>query len=326
MAFSFGFYNAIESNGVYDREYDAVQMSELFDGLINDGVYATIGQTFAVRWVSGLEISVGTGRAWFNHTWNYNDSLITFTLDGGDPLYDRIDSVVIDINAAEAVRTNQIMIIKGTPASKPVAPTLINDTAAKHYQHLLANILIPYGATAISQGRITNKVGVDSTCKFVVSPVVDSLRIDNIVASWEAKYEEWFADLISTIGYEPADNFVNLYNRITEVENNVNTTLADYTNNTLTPTINNITATSVNKTILTTGWSGNTYTITGITGATSTSYNLIMPQANITDAARKAWLGMSLFVTGQGNGTITIKNLGVAPTTAVPITIVVRKQ
>ena len=37
MAFSYGFYNAVD----HDRRYDAVQMSQIFDGIISDVVYAT---------------------------------------------------------------------------------------------------------------------------------------------------------------------------------------------------------------------------------------------------------------------------------------------
>ena len=45
MSVSSGFFNSL--NG--DRKYNAAQMSAIFDGLIIDGVFASIGTAFAVK-------------------------------------------------------------------------------------------------------------------------------------------------------------------------------------------------------------------------------------------------------------------------------------
>ena len=45
MSVSSGFFNSL--NG--DRKYNAAQMSAIFDGLIIDGVFASIGTAFAPR-------------------------------------------------------------------------------------------------------------------------------------------------------------------------------------------------------------------------------------------------------------------------------------
>lgn len=45
MSVTYGFYNSL--NG--DRKYNAEQVSSLFDGLIIDGVFASIGTAFAVK-------------------------------------------------------------------------------------------------------------------------------------------------------------------------------------------------------------------------------------------------------------------------------------
>ena len=44
MAFTCGFFNS--ENG--DRKYNAEQMSAIFDGIIADGVFTTIGDHMAV--------------------------------------------------------------------------------------------------------------------------------------------------------------------------------------------------------------------------------------------------------------------------------------
>ena len=70
MAFTCGFFNS--QNG--DRKYNAEQMASIFDGLIKDGVYDTVGDIFAVTPGTGMQVRVGSGRAWFAHTWNNNDA------------------------------------------------------------------------------------------------------------------------------------------------------------------------------------------------------------------------------------------------------------
>ena len=64
MAFTCGFFNS--ENG--DRKYNAEQMSAIFDGIIADGVFTTIGDHMAVSAGTGMQVLVGTGKAWFDHT------------------------------------------------------------------------------------------------------------------------------------------------------------------------------------------------------------------------------------------------------------------
>ena len=43
MAITYGFFNAIkQSDGTYDRMYNADQMSTYFEGLISDGIYESV--------------------------------------------------------------------------------------------------------------------------------------------------------------------------------------------------------------------------------------------------------------------------------------------
>ena len=45
MAVTYGFYDSTGG----DRKYNALQMGSIFDGIIQDGVYANIGNAFQVR-------------------------------------------------------------------------------------------------------------------------------------------------------------------------------------------------------------------------------------------------------------------------------------
>lgn len=183
MAVTSGFFNAI--NG--DRKYDALQMAELFDGLINDGVYETLYNKFKVSPNNGFIIQVDTGRGWFAHTWIKNDSLHLLQIEDPDVLNNRIDAVVIEVNHSDAVRADNIKIVKGTPSASPARPTLSKGTN-DIWQYPLAYISVKTNATSITTSDITNMVGT-SSCPFVTG-VVSVMDIDMFVEQWQSQWND----------------------------------------------------------------------------------------------------------------------------------------
>lgn len=189
MSVTSGFFNSLN----HDRRYNAQQFSALFDGIINDGVFANIGVAFAIKADTGVTITIGKGKAWFNSAWVYNDSLLPKTLEGSEVVLDRIDAVVIEVDHSEAVRLGDIKIVKGTPSSSPQRPAMAN-TANKH-QHPLAYIYRKAGSTVITQADITNMVGT-SSCPYITG-ILQVQNIDNIVAQWEGQWNQWYAEKVS---------------------------------------------------------------------------------------------------------------------------------
>lgn len=180
MALTSGFFDSL--NG--DRKYNAEQLSAIFDGIINDGIFASIGDNFVVKAVGGNNITVGTGRAWFNSTWIYNDALLPLTLTDSDVLLDRYDCVAIEVNHNTSVRNASIKIIKGAASNTPSYPKLTNSELV--HQYPLAYIYRTAGSTSITQVKIVNRVGTTS-CPFVTG-ILTVLSIDSIVAQWEAEW------------------------------------------------------------------------------------------------------------------------------------------
>lgn len=189
MAFTYGFYNSL--NG--DRKYDAVQMSQIFDGLIKDGVFMSVGSALMVKSSEGMNITVGIGRAWFNHTWNYNDSILPLTVEPAELILDRIDTVVLEVNSSEDARTNSIKIIKGVPSSAPVHTELIRSENVNQYP--LADILVKKEITTLTQAEITNRVGT-SDCPFVTG-ILEGMNIDNLVSKWETQWTNWMEEMVT---------------------------------------------------------------------------------------------------------------------------------
>lgn len=203
MSFTYGFYDSIN----HDRTYNARQMSEIFDGIINDGVFESIGSKFMVSAVSGMQIKVGSGRAWFNHTWTNNDSDMPLTLDAAEPLYKRIDAIVLEVNENQDARENSIKIIKGTPATYPVKPALID--AEGIHQHPLAWITIKGGATSIAQADIENAVGTRAVP--YVTAILEVTDVEQLLAQWDDDFHTWFQGIKSELD---GDIVTNLINRI----------------------------------------------------------------------------------------------------------------
>lgn len=185
MTLTYGFYNSINN----DRKYNASQMSSLFDGIINDGVFMSIGDAFIVSAASDMNVTVGSGRAWFNHTWSNNDAEILLTVEQSELVLDRIDTVVIEINSTEEIRANIIKIIKGTPSSEPI-PTELAATETIN-QHPLCYIYVASGVTEIVAANITNTVGT-ALCPFVTG-ILETMEIDALLAQWNGEFHDWFS-------------------------------------------------------------------------------------------------------------------------------------
>ena len=184
MAFSFGFYNSFN----HDRKYNAIQMSMIFDGIISDGIYATIGEAMVVKATSEDNVVVvGPGRGWFDHTWNYNDADLPVNAPISDVLLKRIDALVIDINSNENHRENKIMWVQGKPSSKPVRPTMIN-TLERH-QYPLCYVERKPNVEKILQADITNMVG-SSECPFVTG-ILQTIDIDQLLLQWKDQWAQF---------------------------------------------------------------------------------------------------------------------------------------
>ena len=187
MALTSGFFNSKN----HDRLYDATQISTLFEGLINDGVYQSVGNIFKVSASNGMNVTVDTGRAWFNNTWTRNDALIVLTVPTAEQVLKRIDAVVIEVNSLDTVRNNSIKIVKGTPASNPTKPSLTKNDDV--HQYPLAYITVDPNVTVITQQKIQNAVGT-SACPFVTG-IIDTLDIDELIAQWSSEFNVLFAEL-----------------------------------------------------------------------------------------------------------------------------------
>lgn len=209
MALTYGFFNSVN----HDRIYDARQMSKIFNGIINDGVFQNIGDLFAVTPHEGMDIFVGTGRAWFNGTWTNNDTNYSLTVTQSNPLYPRIDAVVLEVNESTESRQNSLKMVDGTAASEPEKPTLVNTEFI--HQYPLAYITVPANASGIAAVDIENVVGLsEEGCPFVTG-ILQVNSVDSLYSQWDAAFQTWFDHMKDQLDSDAAGHLQNEIDEIT---------------------------------------------------------------------------------------------------------------
>ena len=197
MSLTSGFFDSFNE----DRKYNSLQFSSIFDGIISDGIYATYGDHFLVSPVSGMNIKVGTGRAWLDHTWTLNDADYPLTVEDAEVVLKRIDTVIIEVDRTNSGRINRLRILKGTPASTPVAPQLTKTESLKQYP--LADILVKPNVTEITTADITNRIGTSALPW--VTGIIDHVSAEELVQQWRIEFDtllDTLQAMISQVGQQ----------------------------------------------------------------------------------------------------------------------------
>lgn len=335
MSLTFGFYNSL--NG--DRKYDTVQISSIFDGIIVDGVFASIGTAFVVKAAGGNTVNVGTGRAWFDHTWTLNDAVLPMEASESELLLDRIDAVVLEIDATETVRANSIKFIQGTPASSPVRPTLTNEGLV--HQHPLCYIYRTAGSTEITQADITNMIGSEETP--FVTGILQTISLNELLGQWEAELDQFVdkesaevdefieqmkADLTAEQQYvdewiasEQAD--------FTDWFNNVKAQLSEDAVGNLQVQIDDVKSSIENihqlktVTLLASGWTSGSPATQSVTIEGVTANSKIDLQPDSTVLSQMLNDGVTVLYITNDNGTLTACTMGAYPTVDLTIQVTV---
>lgn len=224
MAITSGFFDSI--NG--DRTYNAEQMSNYFDGLVSNGIYESIGDRFVVQAGSGMNVTVGTGRALIQSRWIKNDAAVTLTLDAADLQLNRIDAIILQLDLTESGREINIVVKKGTPAVNPIKPNIVQSSDI--YELCLAYINIGKNTASIVQNNITD-MRASSLCGWVTG-LITQVNTADLFLQWQTAYENYYAQ--STAAFDAYIQskqaaFDDWFSTLTK-ELKVDTTLVKYQN------------------------------------------------------------------------------------------------
>lgn len=194
MAIESYFFNAVESGGVYDRIYNAQDMTDYLNLLVGNGVFPTPSTQLQVRASSGMNVIVGAGSGWINGHKMVNTVDMPLSISASDVLLDRIDAVIFYVDWT--ARTMGIDVLTGTPASSPVAPTMTRTDS--RYEMCLAQITVAKQTTAITASMITDTRGNSNLCGYVAG-LIQQLDTTGLFQQFEAGFNDWFDQVKDTL-------------------------------------------------------------------------------------------------------------------------------
>lgn len=151
-----------------EYSYNAQDVMKYYAGR-NSGVFET-GDNLKVSANGGLELRVNTGMGWLAKDYVasvafWNESVEYLMVDAGHDTYNRIDLVVVSWNFIQQEQNPKLIIRKGTPASSPAIPALVNNSST--IEIALARINVAKGAITLSDSNIVDLRGNDTYCPMV---------------------------------------------------------------------------------------------------------------------------------------------------------------
>lgn len=179
-----GFFNSIDG----DRKYNADDFADYFEGILTDGIYASVGTCFQCFISTDNTILVGTGRAKLLNRYIRNTTDFEVQLDAADAQYDRIDTICLKVDKANSgERAGSIVAIKGTPSASPKYPKIPENTEDVAYLRI-ASFRVAKNDASISQ--YARHVGETGT------PYVQIDKSIHVEAQYKA-FEEAYAKMIT---------------------------------------------------------------------------------------------------------------------------------
>lgn len=181
MAEHYSFFDPVEVNGVYDREYNAQEFTDYFGALITTGVMKGAFNMLAVTANgSNMVTSINTGIAFVEAKRYFNDAPLPFPHDTETIGLSRIDRIVVRMDQNVESRYVKAFIKKGTASANPAPPTLTQNNTV--YEISLAQIRIVGGQTFIATNAVTDERGTDIICPWVGSNILPSFD-DNALST-----------------------------------------------------------------------------------------------------------------------------------------------
>ena len=213
MAYRSGFFNAKQNtDGSYDRTYDANDISNYLGGLISDGVVQSSADALQVSVEqASMQVQIRPGRAFLNNRWFTADSVITLPLTRAHGTLSRITAVALHFD--EVNREVIPVCVDGTLASSPVAPQLDDKYL------LLALVAVPANPSNLSQITVTD------SRKFVHALVNYDFDQSVLQREYIKAFNAWFEGVKNQLGTDAAGNLQNQINALKPKVDTINNAL-----------------------------------------------------------------------------------------------------
>jgi hypothetical protein len=138
------------------RIYNADEHAGFFREFMSTGVFRKTGTPLLVSANNAnMSVTISAGAALILGYLYKNTSALTLPIDSSEATMDRIDTVVLRLDKSESAKNITARVVKGTPASSPVAPALTESTYV--HEIPLANILVTKGKSFIDNTQLTDR-------------------------------------------------------------------------------------------------------------------------------------------------------------------------
>lgn len=184
-----GFFNALKVNGEYDRKYNANDYTDNLAVVIGNGVLRGVADDLRVT-ASGLSVTVGTGRAWINGHYYYNDTALPFAAVTAPAGGTRWDRVVLRLNSEVGTRSVKLHYVQGEAGNAPQKPAPVRDGDV--YDLVLADVFVGTNATSV---QVTDTRGDAGLCGWVYSTRGNEAFFQTL----DNSFGEWFAEKKDTL-------------------------------------------------------------------------------------------------------------------------------
>lgn len=186
-----GFFNAIkESDGNYDRTYDASDFASYFSNFVSDGVFISPADQLKVSAKTGLTVTVKKGKAFVEGYWFelVEDCDITLPVNSGTQA--RTDIICVRLNKQN--RVVELVTKSGVTSTLPTASGTVHEL-------VLAEIVIGVSVTTLTVGNITDRRPDKNYCGFVGALVTD-IDTTNLYNQFTNQFNTWFEELKKQFG------------------------------------------------------------------------------------------------------------------------------
>lgn len=209
MAWTSGFFNSINN----DRQYTADQISGMFEGLITNGVFASLGNKMVVQPNSGMTIQINTGRGFFNGRWAKNDAPHLLTLAAADVTLNRYCAVCVRVDTNTSARTAEPYLKYSEFATNPVKPAMERSELVQEF--CLAYVYIKANATAITAAEIEDTRANTDLCGWVTG-LIEQLDSNTLWEQWDADFYAWFDRMKNQLTEDAAGNLQTQVDEVRE--------------------------------------------------------------------------------------------------------------
>lgn len=209
MAQESGFFNAVQSGGVYDRTYNAADFADYFSSFIGNGVFLNANSDgLQVVAKTGLTVTVKAGRAFIDGYYYHLTENMDVTLQANNTSSAVNRMIVCELNLTDRQITVKARDGQQTPTNNGTIHELV-----------LAVVNVGAGVSSISNSVISDMRPNKTYCGFVEA-VVENVDFTSLYNQMQTSFNEWFDEVKDQLTTDVAGN---LQSQIDELESYVNT-------------------------------------------------------------------------------------------------------